>query len=204
MAKKKRKRTGPRRSRTRRRTSTTAMSSRGTTRRRTTRRRKKGFLHDTGKTLMTIGKGTLSGAAGGAAYGAVTAHFKPSVMVKTLGGVAIAMGFAYFGMPFMGAGLAGATGSDAAKEAMTKFGLADGMTDVEYVDADSLSDSGYDDENGNAIVMDDDGIMYRLADDGDGYEAIGDAYSLQDGYALENGYALEDVGNYQLLPAYID
>ena len=50
---------------------------------------------------------------------------------------------------------------------------------AEWVDADTLEDSGYEDENGNSIVMDEDGIMYAL-NDRDELVAIDDNFDLQD------------------------
>jgi hypothetical protein len=159
--------------------------------RRTKSRRKKG-LSASGTEIMTAAKANGSGFLGGAGYTLPMVFMKPNTLTRGIIGVAGAMILSFMNMPFVAAGVSGALGADMTKAALSSSGLADDydLQDVDYVDEDTLSDSGYVDENGNAVVMDDDGIMYALNDGGD-YEAIGDAYSLQ-----------EDAQDVMMLPLY--
>lgn len=189
MANKKRKKTGTRRAVTRSR-STTVRS-------RSTRRRKKGLLGASMNELITNAKANGAAALGGGVYSFVEL-MKPSPIMRGIVGIGGAMMLGFFGFPFVGAGVAGACGHDLTLQVMKKTGLADGeLEDVMYVDPSTLQDSGYVDSYGNALPMDDDGIIYELNDGGE-YVAVGDAYSLQDGYTLQ------DTSSVQMLPTYLN
>ncbi len=73
--------------------------------------------------------------------------------------------------------------------------LNDGeMNDTEYVYPGTLSDSGLQDEMGEAIVMDANGMCYQK--DGErSYQAIGNLYDLQDN--LQDG---ENLNSVSMLP----
>jgi hypothetical protein len=170
------------------------------------RRRKRGFLSAGGNSgLMANVKHNFQGALGGAAFTA-TRLIQMPLWMRLLLGAGGSMGLSMAGLPFIGAGLMGATTYHAGQTLLPATLLNDDgedLEDADFVDADTLEDSGYTDEQGNAIVMDDDGIMYTLNDDGD-LEAIGDAYSLnedsdmqtvsmipmQDQYSLNSPYSL--------------
>ncbi|MDW8347129.1 MAG: hypothetical protein RML94_09255 [Bacteroidia bacterium] len=62
---------------------------------------------------------------------------------------------------------------------------------VEYVNLDELQDSGYVDDNGNQCLMDREGRLYALADDGV-YDEIGDVYSLSDDMRSVSMLPLQD------------
>lgn len=187
MAKKKRRKSTARRSPSVRRSAPT--------RRKT--RRKKGLLGASMNEVITHAKGNGLGAVGGALYAIPTTFMKPSLLGRAAIGIGGAFILSFFGSPFMGAGMSGACGHDLTVQLLSKTGLHDGeLEDVEYVDPSTLQDSGYMDEDGNTLPMDEDGIIYSLNDAGE-YEAVGDAYSLQDAYDLQ------DVANVQMLPAYI-
>jgi len=110
------------------------------------------------------------------------------------------MAAAMMKFPSVGAGAAGAAMLDLAKGKLAMV-LKDDMEDAEYVDSDTLSDTGFCDENGNGVVMDDDGVVYALQDNGD-YQAIGmaeDVFNLQDTLA-ENEFPMSDA--YSLSESY--
>jgi hypothetical protein len=172
--------------------------------RRTTRRRRKTGLFDSAKTgIMSSLKHNGAGAVGGALF-AATRFVKMPLWMRLALGAGGSVGVSMVGMPFVGAGLAGATAYHAAQTLLPATLLNDDgedLEDAEYVDYDTLQDSGYKDENGNSILQDDNGIMYALNDDGE-LQAVGDAYELndslqnvsmvplQDAYSLSNPYAL--------------
>jgi hypothetical protein len=167
------------------------------------RRRKRGFLSSGGSGLMASVKHNAMGALGGAAFTATRLIAMP-LWMRLLLGAGGSMGLSMAGAPFIAAGLMGATTYHAGQTLLPSALLNDDgedLEDADYVDADTLEDSGYTDEEGNQIVMDEDGIMYALNDNGD-LEAIGDAYALnensnmqsvsmvplQDPYALASSY----------------
>lgn len=200
--------------RKRRRRHTTALSApsrRRTHRRRTTRRRGLSAPGSSSKKMDIVGSGfnTIKGALGGGLYLAPQAAFKIPTWGKLLYGLVGGATLHLMKAPNVGSGFAGAMTYDVGKSMLGTV-LKDGeFTDVEYVDPSTLSDTGLQDENGNAVVMDDDGIVYALQDDGV-YEAIGtqedleDAYSLQDNMQsvsmtpLSDPYSLSNQGNYLL------
>lgn len=154
------------------------------------RRRRRGFLHDRGG-LMSAVKANGAGAIGGALFSAVEKFIPSAGTTKAPNPwVKLAVGFAgsilasnFLKAPNIGAGLAGATAYDFAKSSLPTL-LHDGLEAVGYVDPSTLCDSGYIDSQGNAIVQDNDGILYALNDSGD-LQAVGDAYDLNDGYSLQ-------------------
>lgn len=162
---------------------------------RRTRRRRKGFLHDKGAIMSSV-KANGAGAVGGVLFAGIEKlPLKPWLKFAAgFGGAILVSSFA--NSPNVAAGLSGATAYSAAKTFFPSF-LGDNLEDVSYVDPNTLSDSGYVDGQGNAIVQDTEGVMYALNDGGD-LEAIGDAYSLQDGMQsvamlpLSNDFALND------------
>ncbi len=182
-------------------------------RRTTTRRRptKKRALSSGGggtkkPTIMKAAGTALGGAAGGGLYLAPQFLIKMPLWAKALYGFGGAVAAAKFGFPSVGAGMAGGMAVDAGKQF-----LSTALKDADYVDADTLSDTGYRDQNGNAVVMDDNGDVFALNDDGE-YQFIGEAddlleddttdmqsvsmiplqdenpYNLNDAYMLASGY----------------
>jgi hypothetical protein len=116
--------------------------------------------------------------AGGAAYGIGIDMIKvQNPWAKAGIGAGAALGFGFLGMRNVSAGVAGAAGSDLGRAMFSKIGLNDGMENVEYVDPHTLSDSGLEDEHGNAIIKDRRGICYQQGSDGALHE-MGDIYSL--------------------------
>ena len=162
-------------------------------------KRRRRRLGDSGGSMtkrLTNGlKTTGGGALGGALYTAPQFAFAMPWWGKLLYGGAVAIAAGAAGAPSVGAGSAGAAVFDLAKN---KFALAlkDDMQDAEYVDSDTLSDTGFCDENGNEVVMDDDGVAYQLNDDGD-YQAIGMADDL---FALNDGYRGDDMNQLSMVP----
>ncbi len=83
--------------------------------------------------------------------------------------------------PFVGAGIAGAATYQLATTLFPAGALNDAeMEDTEFVDPNTLSDTGMCDEGGNPIVQDEMGGAYSLQDDGE-LVPVGDSYSLQQG-----------------------
>jgi hypothetical protein len=188
------------RKRRRRRTGRTSVSSvrrsLSAARKSTPRRRKRrsGFLSGSKGMIVNSLKHNGAGALGGAAYALTYAVRMPKMLRYAIGfGGAITAGA--LGAPFIGAGMAGATAFGAAKDLLSSVGvpmLADeGMEDAEYVDADTLSDTGYMDDNGNMILSDANGNVYALNDNGE-LEEMGDAYSLNDGMQTVSMVPLSD------------
>jgi hypothetical protein len=158
-------------------------------------------------------KGMFMNGVKGGAGGAI--HVAPKFVMKLETPVQIAwdimgtMGLAYFKWPQVAAGFAGAAVSDHIQEQFKKE-MHDDFQDAEWVHPDTLSDSGFDDDDGNPLEMDDDGNLYALNDDGD-YEHYGHMDDFQGGmndmdgingvsmlplqsgnpYALSNPYALQ-------------
>lgn len=160
------------------------------------RRRKKGLFSSGGNTgLMAAVKHNGAGAIGGALFAGTRLIHMP-LWMRLAAGAGGCIGLSMAGMPFVAAGLAGATSYHAAQTLLPATLLNDDgedLEDADYVDSDTLEDIGYVDEEGNPIVMDDDNVMYALSDDG--LEAIGygtDIQSvsmipLQDAYSLNAG-----------------
>jgi hypothetical protein len=148
----------------------------------------------------------MGGALGGAVYTAPKFFVKMPLVAKIAVGLGASIGFSFLGMPSAGAGASGAMIADLASTTFATQLKDEMLEDVEYVDADTLSDTGMCDENGEAIVMDDEGVCYAMNDDGE-YEAVGMANDfslqdpnvnmqstsmlpLQDAYSLQNPYDL--------------
>ncbi len=155
------------------------------------RRRRKRSLGDSAKKgIMTGFKNASGGALGGALFTGtrlVEMPFWIRAIVGYGGAVGIAMVSAKAAN--VSAGMAGATTYYLLDKFVPGGLLHDDMQDADYVDADSLSDSGYMDESGNAILCDGEGILYQLNDSNE-LEAIGDIYSLNDDYDLQDAYQL--------------
>jgi hypothetical protein len=158
------------------------------------RRRKKSFLHDRGGVIPAI-KTNAAGALGGVSV-LLIEKLPTNKWIKLGLAVAASIGATMWNKPNIGSGIAGATAYSAAKEIFPSF-LSDNLEDTQYVDPSTLSDSGFVDENGNAVVQDGDGVMYALNDSGE-LVAVGDAYALSEGMTdvsmvpLQDAYALND------------
>lgn len=175
---------------------TTAKKKRRTTRsvakprarRRTTvkKRRPRGLSDGlSGKpTLMKSAKTAGGGALGGAIYSAPQFIVKLPTWGKVAYGVATAIGAGMMKAPSVSAGIAGATSFDLIRTLASPM-LKDDLEDAEYVDPSTLSDSGLEDENGNAVAIDDNGNVFALNDGGD-YVMIGRKEDLQDAFDLQD------------------
>lgn len=158
-----------------------------------------------GTTLKGMLYTGIKGGAGGAIHEIPRFFTKmdtwPQIGFDVVGTVILAK---YAKSPTMAAGFAGAAVSRHMDTMFHKH-MNDNLEDHEWVDSDLLEDSGFDDEFGDAIVSDDDGNMYALADDGESYEHIGhlddmddegmgdeleniSMIPLQNAYALQHGY----------------
>jgi hypothetical protein len=139
---------------------------------------------------------TGAGALGGGLL-LLTRMFTMPAWARYSIGFGGSVGLNYFRMPSVAAGLAGATMYSLGENTFGTMLHDDGMEDAEYVDPNTLSDTGYTDNSGNPIVQDPDQVMYALSDDGT-LTAVGDGQGLpgvsmlplQDAYALSNNYAL--------------
>jgi len=198
-----------------RRTTRAPQRARSTTRRKrtTTRRKKKALSSGGGGNSRVTWAKALSvsggGAVGGALYTAPQFFVKLPWWGKGLYAIAASVTAAKFKAPSIGAGMSGAFVQDMAKT-LFSTSLKD-LDNANYVDASTLSDSGYLDEDGNQVLCDNDGTMFALADDGE-YVPVGnmadmdiqttsmlplqDAYSLQDPYSLQDAYSLAQASNY--------
>jgi len=137
-------------------------------------------------TIMKAGKNSFAGALGGGVYTAPFFVVKMPLLGKLAWGVAGSIAATMLTKnAAVGAGMAGAMAHDIAKSKIPTLNDDYDLQDTEYVDADTLSDTGYMDDEGNALVMDDDGVVYALNDDGD-YEAMSDIYSLQEGTDMQS------------------
>lgn len=170
------------------------------------RRRRR--LGDSGGTTSIMGaiKNGVKGGIGGALHEAPRFVTKLSMPMQIgwdiLGTIALAK---FAKQPSMSAGFAGAA---AAKhmESMFSKAMHDNLEDYDYVDPSTLSDSGFDDEFGDPIVMDDDGNLYALSEDGEGYEEMGhmddfDGANVEDASMLNlqsggSAYALQEENEY--------
>jgi hypothetical protein len=155
------------------------------------RRRKKSLLHDRGGIMHSI-KQNGAGALGGVLLLPIEMLPLKTPILKIIAGFAGSIiASSFLNSPNVGAGLAGATAYNASKVLFPTF-LHD-MNPVNYVDPSTLCDSGYTDDKGNAIVQDNDGVLYQLNDSGD-LVAVGDAYQLNDAHGLSDIYSLNDSG----------
>jgi hypothetical protein len=127
------------------------------------RRKKRGFLSSVGgSSLMQCAKHNAMGALGGSLLLA-TKFIPVNKWLRT--GIAYAGSIAVskYVNPFMGAGLAGATTIKLLEGLFPAMALNDGeMEDAKYIDPDTLSDTGMDDDNGNPILADSMGNAYAL------------------------------------------
>lgn len=159
------------------------------------RRRRKSGLADGAKKGIMAGIKTASGGALGGALFTGTRMIDMPLWMRTVVGYGGAVGLALVTSKAgnVSAGLAGATTYNLLAQMLPIGLLHDDSMDNDYVDADTLSDSGYMDEKGNAVLCDDDGILYQLNDSNE-LQAVGDLYSLQDDgefndeYSLASGY----------------
>lgn len=181
---------------------TSAVARPRSTRRRSSPRRKKA-LSSGGSTQkkLTIMK-TISnmggGIVGGGVYVAPKFLWKFPLWGKILYGVGAASMANVFKSPNVGSGIMGATMLDVA-QSLASVGLKDeGLEDVEYVDPSTLSETGFEDEAGNKIVMDDDGVVYALNGNGE-YQAIGNRNDLPMDDDDDEGMG-EDLQTVSMLP----
>jgi hypothetical protein len=129
-------------------------------------------------TPMKAVKNMGGGAVGGMMYTAPQFMFKMPWYAKLGWTLVGAVGMNYAKCPNVASGQVGAFTFDMIKTLAGSM-LKDDMDDAEYVDADTLSDSAFVDQKGNAILQDDQGNLYALNDAGE-LECMGDAFSLQD------------------------
>lgn len=210
MAKKRRRRTtrsvSPMSARPRRRRRRSSLSASHRARPRK-RRRSRGLSDGPKKNWGQAVMASVGGASGGALYIAPKFLFTMPWYGKLIYGTVLSVGAHKFGFPNVGSGAAGAMVQDLATQYLGTS-LKD-LTDTEYVDPNTLNDTDLEDEHGNAVLSDDDGILYVMNDDGDAV-AIGDAYSLAEGSNLQNvsmlplqdPYALQGSGAYALASGY--
>lgn len=148
----------------------------------TPKRRRRRGLSDSHSGIMAAAK--KNGAAG---LGGLLVLGTRLVAMPTWARAAVGFGgsvivSSMLNFPAIGAGMAGAATYQLGEQLFGSM-LHDDMSDLEdvsWVDPNTLSDSGMEDENGNAILCDGDGIMYQLQDNGD-LVAIGDMEDLEDG-----------------------
>lgn len=162
------------------------------------RRRRRGFSDHVNAAVIKHNGAALLGGAG---YGAMSHLLGKSKIEKKdkhhllkygLGGAGVFL-LSYLNMPFVAAGTAGAMGKDLIDDFGQHVGLHDGdLEDHHYVDPDTLSDSGLEDEAGNPVFHDEHGMMYALNDMGE-LEEIGHMDDMQ-----ESPYALQDDSPYAL------
>lgn len=164
----------------------------------TRRRRRLGAGGST--TMMGAVQVGIKGGAGGAIHEIprffTKLDFWPQIGYDLAGTIVLAK---YAKQKEAAAGFAGAAVSRHMDRMFHKQ-MNDNLEDYEWVDEDLLQDSGFDDEFGDAIVSDDDGNMFALADDGESYEHIGhmDDMDLDDesmGDELENVSMIPLQGN---------
>lgn len=144
------------------------------------RRRRSGMLSSNGG-LMTSVKNNGAGAIGGALFVGTRLISMPFYVRTAVGYAGAVAASLVLKMPFVGAGLAGATTANLLQNLLPATMLHDDdLQDTNYVDPNTLSDTGMDDENGNPIVMDEDGTAYALAENGEMSEVdMGDASDMQ-------------------------
>jgi hypothetical protein len=145
------------------------------------RRKKRGLLSASGGSglVMSLKKNAI-GAAGGLVP--IATNLLPIGKIPKIGiNYGLSILASMFFNPFLGAGIAGATTVQLAGTLFPAFALNDGeMEDTEFVDPNTLSDTGMCDEGGNPIVEDDMGDAYALQDDGE-LVPMGNSYALQEG-----------------------
>jgi hypothetical protein len=148
--------------------------------------------------LTNHAKHNGAGAIGGALFTGTRLISMPTYM-RGAAGFAGSMLLSMANFPFVGAGMAGATAYYLAQNFAPAGMLHDEyeLEDTDYVDADTLSATGMTDEDGNDLVMGDDGMVYALNDDGE-LEAIGEGSDLQS----VSGVPLYDGNPYDLNDAY--
>lgn len=190
--------------RTRRRKSSSVRRALSSPKRKTTRRRrKKGLLSSAGLSMTGITNAVKHngvGALGGALFLMTRAVPMPNYLRPIVGFGGSILLSTMAKSPMMAAGMAGATAYYLGDKIIPKFMpnlLNDDFEDGDWVDADTLSDTGYVDANGNAIMQDGDGVYYQLNDAGE-LEASGmqgttmamldDPYDLSGPYDLADGY----------------
>jgi hypothetical protein len=169
------------------------------------RRKRRGLLSASGGTgfMMSIKKNGV-GALGGlvpVATNFIPVGKIPKIAINYLLSIPASM----YVSPFVGAGIAGAATYQLATTLFPAVALNDGeMEDTEFVDPNTLSDTGMCDEGGNPIVSDEVGDAYALQDDGE-LVPMGNAYALQEGTDMrsvsmlplqDNPYALQSAYGY--------
>ena len=177
---------------------------------RTVRRRKKVLSAGGGINLMLAGKQTLGGAVGGAIFTAPSLFMALPLWGKIVYGLGASMVANVMKFDHVGAGVSGAMINDIARTQFPTMLMDDGdLQDAQFVDANTLSDTGFIDDNGQAVVMDDDGLIYALNEGGD-YQAIGTSEDLKEGTdmnavtmtPLMDVYALSSTNPYNLASGY--
>jgi hypothetical protein len=161
------------------------------------RRKKRGMLSSNGS-LMQSAKHNGAGAIGGGLFLGTRLVAMP-LWGRTVLGYAAAVALGMFNAPFVGAGMAGATTYHLGQSLLPATMLNDDLQDTEFVDPNTLSDTGQVDENGDMIVLDEAGNAYALNDagelceleEGTNMESVS-MLPLQDPYALNdsNPFAL--------------
>jgi len=133
-------------------------------------------------------KDSFNGGMGGAIYTAPALFMKMPLWGKIVWGIGGSMALNMLKYPNMANGHSGAFVHDLFLRYVPT--LNDDLLENEYVNPYALSDTGFVDDNGNAVVMDDDGVMY--IEDGEELQAIGDAYDLQDDMQTVSMLPLQD------------
>jgi hypothetical protein len=147
----------------------------------TRRKRKRGLSANGQGGLMVAGKNAIGGAVGGALFTLPSLFMKLPLWGKIVYGLTGAVVLSVMKFDHVGAGLSGAMVNDIARSQFPTM-LNDGMEDTEFVNPNTLSETGMEDGNGNSIVADGEGVVYALNDNGD-YQAIGtkeQLFQLQD------------------------
>jgi len=163
----------------------------------TVRRRKRPLGAGLTGGLMGNVKNNLGGAIGGALFTAPSFFIKLPLWGKLVYGIGGAMVLGMMKYDHIGAGVSGAMVNDLARSTFPTM-LNDNLEDAEYVDPATLSDTGLEDSNGNAVVVDDEGTVYSLNEAGE-YQAIGDSSDLEamqettlPSFPISDVYALND------------
>lgn len=184
----------------RRRRRTTSLSS--APRRRSTRRRRRSTGLSSGAPRKANIQGSIMAAAAGG-LGGVT-YLAPKAVLKNmplwqkvLWGVGGSVALNVLKYPNVAAGHAGAMVADVAKSMFpTMLNDDDDLQDAEWVDPNTLSDSGSVDQYGNPVLIGDNGTAYALNENNE-LEVLNDAYDLQDPYELQ-----DDMQSVSMLPLY--
>lgn len=199
--------TKKRATRRRRRKSTTLSAAPKRRRTSTRRRRRTTRALSTGAASprkMSITQSLMASAAGGLGGGL---YLVPKLVLKNMPvwqkvllgiGGSVALNMAK--QPNVAAGFSGAMVADVARSMFpTLLNDDDDLQDTEWVDPNSLSDSGHVDEYGNPVLMSDTGTAYALNENNE-LEEIGEGTDLQsvsmlplqDAYSLNDPYSLND------------